>query len=105
GLEARHPRRTKFDRRHFCDVGKGPYGHAAWRRQRLGSVDGNYFSVRMGRAHDAHVQLAGKGSAHGEAALSGDERQILQARYRFADEGVLHRSFAAAARTALRMFW
>ena len=60
GLEALHARRTKFDRRHFGDIGEGPHRDAGWRGQRLCGVDGNHFAVRVRRAHDAHVQLAGK---------------------------------------------
>jgi len=52
--------------------------------------------------------LIGKRNIRREAALSGQQLPVFEARNRFADQAVRHhfdpRSSAAAARTALMMF-
>ena len=76
-----------------------------------------------GGTHHAHVELTGEGDVAGEQAASGDERPILDARHRMAEHAALIRPrrdgiaghvirhvtalriCAAAARTALMMFW
>ena len=72
-------------------------------------VDRFDFAVRHGRAHHAHVPLAGKRNVGGETALAEQQRAVFQPRNGAADEFGRSRHFPrisfAAARTALMMFW
>src|SRR5205085_12700309 len=102
GLKSLDARGAKFDRRDIGNVGKGPCRHTAWRRAGLCRVDGDDAAMRVLRAHDAHMELAGEGRLHGEASLAAHERRILEPRQRTPD--MLHGIRSAAARTALTMF-
>ena len=82
----------------------GPHRGDAGRGERLAGLDRNQPAVGDRRAHDAHVQLIGKADVGRETAGAGEERPVLEPRHRPADDGH-QRIFAAAALTALRMFW
>ena len=77
---------------------------------RLRHVDCFNVSVRVGRAHDTHVQLMLKRHVAGEVPAPGYKRQILESGDRHANPGCwLDRHagafmLTAAARTALIMF-
>ena len=104
GPEAGYADLAEVDRRDVRDVGRCPHGDHAGQRQRLRRVDTEEAAMRYRRADDAHMELAGEIDVGGEAALSGEERPVLEPPDRAADDAH-HRIFSAAARTALRMFW
>ena len=104
-LEALDARLAEFDRWNIRHVGERPDRGAARSGAGLFGVDGDEAPMGVRGADHPHVKLAGERSLHGETALGAHERQILQARQRPADVGLLHRRLAAAARTAATMFW
>ena len=108
-LERGQSRQPEADRRDVRDVGKGPHRMHAGKAQCRARIDVADFSMRHGRAHNAHMPLAGEIDVGGEAALAGQQRAIFEPRNRAADELARRRHFAriccAAARTALMMFW
>ncbi len=61
----------------------------AGQRERGAGVDRFKFPVRHGRAHHAHMPLAGKVDVGGEAALAGQQRAIFQTRNGTADKFLL----------------
>ncbi len=114
---------AEIDRGNAGDVGAGPHGGNARRgRSACGGVDAHDPAVRDGGAHHAHVELMGKGDIAGEPAVPPHERRVLDPRHRMAEHAALVRArrrrialahvvpaalriSAAAARTALMMFW
>ena len=86
----------EIDRRNFGDIGCGPYRGDARRRARRGGVDGDDAAMRVRGTNDAHVQLMRERNVGGEAALAGDQRKVLEARDRAADEA--HRALAGLRR-------
>ena len=86
GLERGQAGQAEADRRNVRDVVMRPHRVHAGQRQRRRSVDRFDLAVRDGRAHHAHVPLAGKRDVGGEAALAGEQRAVLQPRHGAADE-------------------
>ena len=107
GLQAADAREADADRRHMAHIVEGPHGVHAGMGARLGLVDGNQLAVRHRGPHDAHMELPRRREIGGVLPAPEKQRAVLKALERGAD--VLHfaRFFisAAAARTALRMFW
>ena len=105
----RRPVGAEIDRPDVGDVLGGPDGDDARHRPCLGCVDGDDLPMGVGRAHHAHVELAGKGDVGDEAGSAGDQRRVLEALYRPPQICRLVRRHqrrlicAAAARTALTM--
>ncbi len=77
----------EVDRRNAGDVGEGPDRDHPRQRQRGAGVDRYDAAVRVRRAHHAHVQHSWEEHVGREPAAAGDQRPILQARNRTADEG------------------
>ena len=86
GPEAGHADLAEVDRRDVGDVGRVHTRDHAGQRQRLRRVDAEDAAMGHRRAHDAHVELAGKADVGGEAALSGEERPVLEPPDRAADD-------------------
>jgi len=98
--------KTEIDRRHIGDVRVGPHCNNPRQRARRSRVDRPDAPVRESRAHDAHMKLMWKRNVRCKAAASRHQRPVLQTRDRAANEaGHSLRISAAAARTALMIFW
>jgi hypothetical protein len=59
-FEPFNPRQPEIDRRNMGDVRPGPGRDDACGRERSGSIDRDDPAMRMGRTHQAHMQLVGK---------------------------------------------
>ena len=107
GLEAADARQANADRRQMPHVVVGPHRHDAGMAARLGRIDAQDLGVRHGRAHHAHMQLPGRLEVRGILAAPQKQHAIFEALRRGADVFHFARFFisAAAARTALTMFW
>ncbi len=76
---------AKIDRRQIGDVGPGPHRGDAGCFQRRRDIDRAQLGMRIGRAHDPHVQLMRERDVADKAAASGDQRRVLQPRHRAAE--------------------
>ena len=106
GLERLEPGQPERDRRNVSDVCGRPHRMHARQLERGRRIDRFDFAMRGGRAHHAHVPLAGKRNIGGKAALTQQQRPVFQSRNGASDEFGCHfpRIVSAAARTALMMF-
>ena len=79
------------DRRQARDVSRSPHRDDARGRQCRGRLDRHDPAMRMGRAHDPHVQLLRENEVGDEAAFARQKRRILEPPYRPADDVRLQR--------------
>ena len=80
---------AKIDRRQIGDIRPGPHRDDPRRRLRRGDVDRAQHGMRVGRAHHPHVQLMCEGNVADKPAAPGDQRRVLQARHRAAENAAL----------------
>ena len=74
-------------------IGLGIDGQHAWRRARRLGIDFSQICVRVGRAQDVGMRLAGEVDVVRIAAVAGEEARVFGTRHRLADSKLSHEGF------------